>query len=199
MPFMEQVRALAQSLLQPVLIPPVRLLARLHVSPNQVTLAGLALALSASGFVVLGWHVTAGTVFLLASALDLLDGLLARIAKRATDFGAFLDSTLDRVGEGTMLSAIAYHFAAQGEAGTVSVVVLAMLGGMLTSYTRARAETLGLSCKGGVASRPERVLLITVGLLFGLLLEAICLLAVLSLWTAGQRVLRVYQDLPVGK
>jgi CDP-diacylglycerol--glycerol-3-phosphate 3-phosphatidyltransferase len=194
MPLMERARTLAQKRLQPILMPSVRLPARLHILPNQVTFAGLVLALSASWLVVLGWHVTAGITFLFAGALDLLDGMLARIAQRATDFGAFLDSSLDRVGEGTILAAIAYHFASEGEAGAVSLVVLGMLGAILTSYIRARAEALGLSCKGGVASRPERVLIVTSGLLFGMLLEATCLLAVLSLWTAGQRMLRVYQD-----
>jgi CDP-diacylglycerol--glycerol-3-phosphate 3-phosphatidyltransferase len=196
---MERVRTLAQNRLRPILMPSVRLLVRLQISPNQITFAGLVLALTASWLVILGWHVTAGIVFLFASILDLLDGLLARIAQKVTDFGAFLDSALDRVGEGTMFAAIAYYFASQGQPSAVSMVVLAMLGGMLTSYTRARAETFGLSCKGGVASRPERVLIITAGLVLGLLLEAIYLLAVLSLWTAGQRIVRVYQNLPVSK
>nr|MBS0021305.1 CDP-alcohol phosphatidyltransferase family protein [Gammaproteobacteria bacterium] len=196
---MERVRMLAQRRLQTLLMPPVRLLVRLQISPNQITVAGLLLALTASWLVVLGWHVTAGIVFLFASSLDLLDGLLARTAQKVTDFGAFLDSALDRVGEGTMFAAIAYYFASQGQASAVSIVVLAMLGGMLTSYTRARAETLGLSCKGGVASRPERVLMITAGLVLGILLEAIYILAVLSLWTAGQRIVRVYQSLPVSR
>jgi CDP-diacylglycerol--glycerol-3-phosphate 3-phosphatidyltransferase len=199
MSIMERARALAQGFLQPILMPTVRLLAHRGVSPNQVTLAGLILALSAAWLVVLGWHVAAGMLFLFASMLDLLDGLLARIAHRATDFGAVLDSALDRVSEGIMFAAIAYHFASNGQAGAVSVVVLAMLGGMLTSYLRARAEALGLSCKGGVASRPERVLVITVGLVFGLLLQAIYLLTLLGFWTAGQRILHVSRSLPVVK
>lgn len=198
MPLMEQARTLALNLIRPLLTPPARLLLRLRVSPNQITVAGLVLAFSASWLVVLGWHLAGGMVFLFASVLDLLDGLLARLAQRVTEFGAFLDSALDRVGEGTMFAAIAYYFATQGEAGAVSVVVLAMLGAMLTSYTRARAESLGLSCKGGVASRPERVVLITFGLATGLLLEAVWLLAVLSLWTAGQRIWRVYRGLQGG-
>lgn len=194
MPIMEQARALAQRILQPLLMPLARLLARLGISPNQISVAGLALAFLASWFVIFGWHVAAGLVFLSASSLDLLDGLLARLTQRATNFGAILDSVLDRVGEGLLFAAIAYHFAAEGRPGAVGIVVLAMLGAMLTSYMRARAEALGVSCKGGIASRPERVLMIALGLVLGLLLEAISLLAVLGFWTAGQRILRVYQD-----
>ena len=92
----------------------------------------------------------------------MLDGALARLAKMVTPFGAFLDSTLDRVSEGVMLAAIGYFFAARA-ALDVALVVLALLGSMLVSYTRARAEALGVECKVGIMSRPERVVLIAIG------------------------------------
>lgn len=192
---MENVRALAQAYLQPVVLLFARLLVRLRISPNQVTVAGLLFAIFSASMVTLGFHMAAGIIFLFGSALDLLDGALARLEGRMTALGAFLDSTLDRVGEGAMFAVIAHHFALCGDASAVSAVVLAMLGGMLTSYTRARAETLGLSCRSGWASRPERVLIVSSGLMFDLLRVMVYLLAAVTLWTAAQRVFYVYKEL----
>lgn len=191
----ERIRDFIQVYLQQAITPLARLLTRLQISPNQVTIAGFLITLVSAGLLLSGFPVFAGIVFLVGSAFDLVDGTLARLEQRTTPFGMFLDSTLDRIGEGAMFMAIAYRFALQGEELVVAGVVLAMLGGMLTSYTRARAEALGISCKLGWVSRPERVLMIGIGLIFGILNGIIYLLAVLTLWTAGQRVVHVYRSL----
>jgi CDP-diacylglycerol--glycerol-3-phosphate 3-phosphatidyltransferase len=186
----EKIRAIAQQHLHSILAPVISLLMRLRLSPNQISLAGFALALIATGMIA-DYPTTAGIIFLLGSSFDILDGAVARAEKKITPFGAFLDSTLDRVSEGVMLMAIAYHLALEGQATAVAGVVLAMLGGMLTSYTRARAEVLNINCSIGWVSRPERVIIMGGGLIFNLLTEAVYLLAILSLWTAGQRFFHV--------
>ena len=191
----ERIRDFIQAYLQQAITPLTCLLTRLQISPNQVTITGFLITLASAGLLLSDFPISAGIVFLVGSALDLVDGTLARLEQRATPFGTFLDSTLDRIGEGAMFMAIAYRFALQGEELVVAGVVLAMLGGMLTSYTRARAEALGISCKVGWVSRPERVVMIGIGLLFGILKGVIYLLAVLTLWTAGQRVVHVYRSL----
>ncbi|MFA9459566.1 CDP-alcohol phosphatidyltransferase family protein [Thiohalorhabdus methylotrophus] len=187
----ERIREAGKAGLERLLGPLVRALARSPVTPNQVTAACLLLTLAAAGALAAGHLATAGALFLVGSAFDLLDGTLARASGRTTPFGAFLDSTLDRLGEGALLAAAAYRFALEGQALAVAVVALGLLGALLTSYTRARAEGLGLACTVGWLSRPERVGLLGIGLLFNVLAEAVFLLAVLSLWTVGQRILHV--------
>lgn len=170
-------------------------LARSGVTPNQVTFLGLGLALAASIALCLGSPITAGLLFWAGGSLDMVDGILARLTGRESTFGAFLDSVLDRVGEGALLAAVAYHFAAEGRPEAVAAVVAALLGAMLTSYVRARAEALGLRCAAGLLARPGRVVLLVIGLLGNLLLEVIYLLAAATLWTSGQRVIGVYRML----
>lgn len=176
--------------------PLTRTLQRLHVTPNQITVFGALVTVVAAGLVVRGQYVAAGIVFFLGVCLDMLDGALARLAQMVTPFGAFFDSTLDRAVEGILLAAIAYRFALQGRNVTVAVVVLALLGSLLVSYTRARAEALGLECKVGLASRAERVVLLSLGLVFPVLLPyAVYLLAVLTGVTVIQRVVHTYRQL----
>ncbi|MDQ2695836.1 MAG: CDP-alcohol phosphatidyltransferase family protein [Pseudomonadota bacterium] len=197
MNLVDRVRAVADLWLRRALTPLVQLCTALRITPNQVTVAGFLLTAVSAAVLMAGYPVAAGVVFLLASSLDLVDGLLARLNAQATAFGAFLDSTLDRVSEGAVFMAIAYRFAQQGDAWAVAGVVLALLGGVLTSYTRARAEALGVSCKVGWITRPERVIVIAAGLLFDVLALAVYLLAALTLWTSAQRVLHVYKSFSI--
>jgi CDP-diacylglycerol--glycerol-3-phosphate 3-phosphatidyltransferase len=192
---MEALRRYVQSYVERSLIPLVRFLARLGIGPDPITWAGFVVTLFSSGLLLFGYPLTAGILFLLGSTLDLLDGALARLQKQVTPFGAFLDSTLDRLGEGALCTAIAYHFAATGDALAVAGTMLALLGGMLTSYTRARGEALGIPCTAGWITRPERVILLALGLILGLLAEVVYLLAVLTLWTSLQRIYHVYKAL----
>ena len=170
-------------------------LALCGVSPNQVTVISCLVSVAASIVFLLGYPIAAGLLFWGAGSFDMVDGMLARITGRVTELGGFLDSLLDRVGEASMFAAIAYGFAAEGRAFAAAAVFIAMFGGMLTSYVRARAEILGIACAEGLVTRPERVILLVIGLLSGLLVEVIYLLALATLWTAGQRTLLVYRSL----
>jgi CDP-diacylglycerol--glycerol-3-phosphate 3-phosphatidyltransferase len=190
----DQLGIRARRLLEPL----TRTLQRLHVTPNQITVFGALVNVGAACLVVRGDYVAAGIVFLLGSCLDMLDGALARLARMVTPFGAFFDSTLDRTVEGALLAAIAYRFSLDGRNVTVGITVLALLGSLLVSYTRARAEALGLECKVGLASRAERVVLLSVGLVFPVLLPyAIYLLAALTGITVVQRVVHTYRQIQV--
>jgi len=156
---------------------------------------GALLNLAAAALVVGDRLVLAGVVFVVGSLLDMLDGTLARLAQKVSPFGAFLDSTLDRASEGIVLAAIAYRMAEQGRPVDAALVVVALLGSLLVSYTRARAEALGLECKVGFMSRPERVVLLSIGLFFDLLPYVVYLLVVLTTVTVGQRVAHTYRQL----
>ncbi|GAB4253321.1 MAG: hypothetical protein Kow00129_14320 [Thermoleophilia bacterium] len=175
--------------------PFVQVLGKLHVTPNQLTVAGALLNAVAAGLIVSDRLFWAGVVFVLGSLLDMLDGTLARLAQKVTPFGAFLDSTLDRVSEGLILAGVAYYLADQGRQLDASLVVLALLGSLLVSYTRARAEALGLECKVGLMSRPERVVLLAVGLFFDVLPYVVYVLVGLTTYTVVQRVLHTRKQL----
>jgi len=170
-------------------------LQRLRVTPNEITIAGTVLNLAAAALVVTDHLIYAGIVFLVAGCFDMLDGALARLAQKVTRFGAFLDSTLDRVSEGVVLAAIAYLLAIDGRAIDAALVVLALMGAMLVSYTRARAESLGIECKVGIMSRPERVILIALGLFFDVLPYVIYIMLALTVFTVIQRVVHTYRQL----
>jgi phosphatidylinositol phosphate synthase len=182
-------------------------LARTRVTPNALTVSGVSLCLLASLIVpfenrneLLFYWLGAG-VFVFGSVLDILDGALARAGGRSTPFGAFLDSTTDRVGEGAMLAAIALIFARNGNDTAVVFTIVAVAGSFLVPYVRAKAEALGLRGDVGLGSRAERVVVITAGLVlapWGLLPWAIYLLAVTSWFTVLQRVLHVRKQLLSG-
>src|SRR5215831_18433916 len=141
-------------------------LARTRVTPNLLTATGVTLCLAAAVLVpfenqadkLLVYWLAAG-IFVVGSLLDILDGALARVGGKSTPFGAFIDSTTDRVGEGAMLAAIALVFSRQGLDWAVVVAVAAVVDSFLVSYTRARAEALGLKGDVGLGSRAERVVL----------------------------------------
>jgi CDP-diacylglycerol--glycerol-3-phosphate 3-phosphatidyltransferase len=182
-------------------------LARTRVKPDHLTIAGVSLCLAAAALVPfenrnawLVYWVAAGT-FVVGSLLDILDGALARAGGKATPFGAFLDSTTDRVGEGAMLAAIALVFSQHGEGWAVVVAVAAVVGSFLVSYTRAKAEALGLRGDVGFGSRAERVVMISLGLTFapwGGLPWAIVALSATAWLTVVQRVLHVRTQLRSG-
>lgn len=182
-------------LLRKLFEPLTRVFQRLNVSPNQITVVGAVLNLVAAVLLAQERLLIAGVVFVVASCFDMLDGALARIAQKVTPFGSFLDSTLDRASEGAILVAVAYVFARHGQPLDVVFVMIALLGSLLVSYTRARAEALGLECKVGLMSRPERVILIAIGLFFNVLPYVIYVLAALTTFTVVQRVVHTYREL----
>jgi len=179
-------------------------LTRTRLTPNALTASGVVLCTVASILVVfedrneLLFYWLAAVVFVVGSLLDILDGALARAGGKTTPFGAFIDSTTDRVGEGFMLTAIAYVLAANDHAVFVAVAMAALLGSFLVSYTRAKAEALGLRGDVGIGSRAERVVVITTGLVlapWGLLGWALVVLAATAWITVFQRVLHVRKQL----
>ncbi|MDX6442109.1 MAG: CDP-diacylglycerol---glycerol-3-phosphate 3-phosphatidyltransferase [Gaiellaceae bacterium] len=182
-------------------------LARTRVTPNALTTAGVTLCLVAAVLVpfenrdkLLYYWLGAG-VFVVGSVLDILDGALARAGGKSTVFGAFLDSTTDRVGEGAMLAAIAFVFTRAGNDIAVVFTVAAVAGSFLVPYVRAKAEALGLRGDVGLGSRAERVVVITGGLVlapWGGLQWAIYLLAATSWVTVVQRILHVRKQLILG-
>ena len=179
-------------------------LARTRVTPNALTMSGVLLCGVASILVLFENHNqilffwVGMVVFIIGSILDILDGALARAGGKTTPFGAFLDSTTDRISEGFMLTAIAYVLARHGNDIGVAATMAAVAGSFLVSYTRARAEALGLKGDVGIGSRAERVVVICVGLFFapwGVLPWAVGALAVTAWFTVGQRVWSVRTQL----
>src|SRR6516165_2887132 len=177
-----------------------------RLTPNAISLTGFALNLAAAALVVGRLFFLAGIAFIVGSIMDTLDGRYSRMSGKGTPFGAFLDSTIDRVEEGIVLTAVAAVFASEGASGATAAVVIAVLASLLVSYTRARAEALGVECTVGIATRPVRVVILSIGLVFAkgaslgdfeLLEPAVYVLAVLSVITVVQRVWHVRRELSV--
>src|ERR1700758_1531308 len=168
-----------------------------RLTPNTISLTGLALNVLAAVLVWERLFFLGGLAFIVGSVMDTLDGRYSRMSGKGTPFGAFLDSTLDRIEEGIVLAAVAGYFALQGERFATAAVVVAVLASLMVSYTRARAEALGVECKVGIATRPVRVVILAVGLIFAkgaslgsfeLLKPTVYVLAALSVITVAQRI-----------
>jgi phosphatidylinositol phosphate synthase len=171
-----------------------------RLTPNAISLTGFVLNVVAAVLILDRLFVLAGLAFIIGSVMDTLDGRYSRMSGKGTPFGAFLDSTLDRLEEGIVLIAIGAYFASRHNQVAVAAVVAAVLGSLMVSYTRARAEALGVACKVGLATRPVRVVILSIGLVFArgasignfeLLAPAVYVLAALSIFTMIQRILYV--------
>jgi CDP-diacylglycerol--glycerol-3-phosphate 3-phosphatidyltransferase len=170
----------------------------LPVTPNQITVVGFLMNVAAAALIYDRRWVLATVVFVVASILDVLDGALARARPRLNPFGGFLDSTTDRISEGFILGAIALVLADDGEMVALAAVFVALVGSFLVSYTRAKAEALGLRGDVGLMARAERIVLLAVVLAFsglGVLPYGIYLLAALTAFTVLQRILHVHRQL----
>ncbi|HEU0195324.1 MAG TPA: CDP-alcohol phosphatidyltransferase family protein [Gaiellales bacterium] len=172
------------------------------VTPNQITVAGLTANGVAAVLIYREHFVWATVAFVAGSILDIADGALARSHGKLTPFGGFLDSTTDRISEGLILGSIALVFARQGHTWALACVFVALVGSFLVSYTRAKAEAIGLRCEVGLMSRAERIVLVAVALPFaglGSLTWAIYLLAGLTAFTVWQRIDYVRRQLAARK
>jgi len=172
-------------------------LGRSPVTPNQITVVGLALTFMAAGLAAFGHLRWAGVVLIFAGTCDILDGALARTTKASYPYGAFLDSTLDRYSEGAVYLALTAYFVTIDpplQEWLVLATLTALAGSFLVSYVRARAQSLGFACKSGLFQRPERVVATVIGLLAGppLLYGIVFLLAVVTNITALQRIREVW-------
>jgi CDP-diacylglycerol--glycerol-3-phosphate 3-phosphatidyltransferase len=175
-----------------------------RLTPNAISLTGLALCLVAAGLIFADYWFLGGLAFIVGSVCDTLDGRYSRMSGKGTSFGAFLDSTLDRMEEGIVLTAVAFQFSQDGNDAAVAAVVVAVLASLMVSYTRARAEALGVECKVGIADRAVRVVILSVGLVLArgasvldveLIEPAVWVLAGLSVITVGQRIFHVRREL----
>jgi len=200
--------------------PGIRLMIRVGITPNMITTLGMlgnvfaaalfvysALYVPADDYSLVGW---AGVTIILFSIFDMIDGRLARVGNMCTTFGAFYDSVLDRYCELFTLSGIAFYFMQRGDTLSAIITFLALIGSIMVSYVRARAEGLGLDCKVGLMQRPERVVVTSVGaMLCGALSPVVrdlfdpawillfpqILIAVLANWTAYKRIQHVQRQL----
>jgi CDP-diacylglycerol--glycerol-3-phosphate 3-phosphatidyltransferase len=175
-----------------------------RLTPNAISMTGLVGNLVAAALILEELFVLAGVAFVLGSLCDMLDGRYSRMSGKGTPFGAFLDSTLDRIEEGVVLTAVAAWFAKNSDEVAVGATVLTVVGSYMVSYTRARAEALGVECKVGIASRAVRVVILSAGLLFAdgeivpdvdLLEPAVYAMAGLTIFTTFQRVFHVRRQL----
>jgi CDP-diacylglycerol--glycerol-3-phosphate 3-phosphatidyltransferase len=175
-----------------------------RLTPNAISLTGFALCVIAAVLVAERLFFLAGVVFIVGSVCDTLDGRYSRMSGKGSPFGAFLDSTLDRIEEGVVLTTVAAYFASRHMEFAVAACVVAVLASLMVSYTRARAEALGVECKVGIATRAVRVVILSIGLLFAkgagladweLLAPAVYVLAGLSTITVLQRIFHVRKAL----
>lgn len=167
---------------------------KIGLTPNAVTLLGLVGSIAAAVLVALGMPMWGGIVLLLMAPLDAVDGAMARLSGKTLKFGAFLDSVIDRYSELCIYAAILYMFFQQGHLWGVMLSFAAASGAVLVSYTRARAEALGFEAKVGVMTRVERSIVMIVGLLFGIILIALVIIAVLAHLTAILRMVTVWKQ-----
>ncbi len=194
-PMTNSVKSKARELLNPA----VNFVAELGISPTTITVTGLILSGASGWALAVGRFLTAGILLILAGACDMIDGAAARAANRETQSGAFLDSTVDRYSEMVvLLGALVYYLtrsSAAPESLTAVLIFLALGGSLLVSYTRARAEAIGIGCEVGIAERPERLVILIIGALLGpaAFRVAIWILAIVSQITAIQRVRHVVQ------
>ena len=183
----------ARSLISPL----ARVLGSIGVSPNHLTLAGLVASAGAGVLVAYGYLLLAAAALFLGSLCDVLDGAVARVTGRSSQFGAFLDSTVDRYAEMVYFAGLLVYFI-RIEPSTVYALLafLSAGGSFMVSYTRARAEGIGLSCDVGIMERPERLILLLVATVVGPMGIRVALwaLPVLVTWTSLQRIHHVYRE-----
>jgi CDP-diacylglycerol--glycerol-3-phosphate 3-phosphatidyltransferase len=188
--FDDWLRARAAVIIHPL----ARWLGERRLHPNTITILGFVLTAGASVIIGSGRLRLGAVAMLVASATDALDGTLARLTSQQSRFGAFLDSTLDRLSEGAVLIGLLTWFVGQRLAGAAILTAVALLGSVMVSYTRARAEGLGYTCKVGILTRPMRVILLGVGMLSPWLVPTLVILAVLTWATSVQRIVHVYRE-----
>ncbi len=187
-------KTLARYFTQPV----VQLLTKTGVTPDVISWLGFLVTVGAAVLIITGYPFAAGFVVLVAGFFDTLDGALARSTNRTSDFGAFLDSTLDRLSEAVLLLGILVLYAREQSTAGILVVGIALVGSLLVSYLRARAESLNLECQVGLFTRTERVIVLALGLLLSrinyALIIALAIIAVFSLVTVVQRMVHVWRQ-----
>jgi CDP-diacylglycerol--glycerol-3-phosphate 3-phosphatidyltransferase len=196
MPKLENTRRLISDRIAP---PLARLLIETPLTPNALTWTGFFITAGAAALILTGHLFAAGIVMLVAGLFDMLDGAVARIKGQVTRFGAVLDSTLDRLCEAMLLLALIYVFAREQQVTWSLLTAIALVGSLMVSYIRARIEGLGVECKAGFFTRPERVILLALGLLLSrfnyVLIAAVGLLAFFSFFSVIERLVYAWRQL----
>ena len=172
----------------------VLLLSRIHVSPNLLTFIGLLINIFAAVLFAMGLFFWAGLVVIFAGIFDIVDGEVARLTKRATKFGAFFDSVIDRYSDLLLLLGILLWYEKMNSMFYVGLTGLVLIGSVMTSYTRARAESLIPQCKVGFLERPERIVLLIIGALLNRMAAVLRVMAILSNWTVSQRIWYTWRE-----
>lgn len=187
----DRVRRLSQRLIRPV--------ARSRVSPNMLTVFGLLLNVVTAAVIGSGYLFAAGVLLLIAGIFDMADGALARVKNATSQFGDFLDATLDRLAEASIGLGLLWHAMARHDDLQIGLIYAVVLGSVLISYARARAEVLDLDCEVGIMPRPERIITLATGLVLAwatrevALTVTLAVLCVSTYYTVGQRILHVYR------
>lgn len=176
-----------------ILRPIANLMGRLGVHPNTVTLLGMLLQVGVGVVFGLGHLILGGWLLLAVAPVDALDGLLARVLGKQSTFGAFLDSTVDRISDAALILGLTAYYIHRGAYLEVALLLTSLVAVMMISYIRARAEAVGYCCKVGLLTRMERILLIGVLSALGLHTAMVWALALLSIFTVMQRILYVYK------
>lgn len=176
------------------LTPLARLISLTGITPNLLTVVGFTLSLGAAVFFVFGNIRLAGLTVLLAGGFDMLDGIVARTTEKITAFGAFLDSVLDRYSDSALFLGLGFYYFLSDSPIYLFIVSATFIGTFLVSYTRARAEGLGLSCNVGLMERPERIMFLAAGSLFDILNLVLWILMILTHITAIQRIHHIWKS-----
>lgn len=178
--------------------PVVKLLAKTPLTPNAISWLGFLITIGAAALIGTGHLLAAGVVVLFAGLFDMLDGALARATNKVTRFGGVLDSTLDRLSEAALLLGILVIYARGQQVGESILVGLALTSSITVSYLRSRIEALGIDCKVGWFTRPERVIVLALGLMLSqfqyVLVIALSIITFFSFFTAGQRLIHAWHQ-----
>jgi CDP-diacylglycerol--glycerol-3-phosphate 3-phosphatidyltransferase len=190
MAFIEQK---ARDVSRPTLEAVCRMLARWHISPNMVTYLGLVLTAGVAVVAAWGEIRWAGVAYVFAAVCDALDGTLARVSGKGSRFGAFLDSTIDRFEESIVFLGLSVYYAQIGGQIEIPLILVVVIGSLMVSYTRARAEAVEVACKVGFMTRPLRVTIMILAMLLDQVLVGLAILAVTSLFTTFHRMYHVWK------
>ena len=174
--------------------PIIGVLSKSGIKPDALTFIGLALNIAAAYFIATGHFLFGGVLVLVSGLFDLLDGALARLTVQTTQFGAILDSTVDRISEAAILCGVLIWYMPKGSSLEIVLIFAVLIGSFLVSYIRARAEGLGLQCQIGLFTRAERVIVLAIGLLVNQIFIALCILAVFVYITVIQRLVYLWRQ-----
>jgi CDP-diacylglycerol--glycerol-3-phosphate 3-phosphatidyltransferase len=189
--FQARVRGISMRIMRPI--------ARSRVTPNMLTVVGLLLNVLTAVVIGEGFLFAAGVLLLVAGIFDMADGALARVKNAASQFGDFLDATLDRLAEASVGLGLLWHALARHDDLQVGLIYAVVLGSVMISYARARAEVLNLDCEVGIMARPERIVILSLGLILAQATREFALTAILAVlcvstyYTVAQRIVHVYR------